>query len=73
MDFGDIPADPATAYPVGVGTVEVTLNDGSTHNFANVRYEANRMENGFLVMETNHRWEPRVYHVPNVISWEIVY
>lgn len=64
---------PFADLPIGTGTIEVTRLDGSTARFEEVRYDANRMENGFLVMETHHRWNPRVYHVANVSHWEVIY
>lgn len=60
-------------YPVGTGDIVVHRLDGTWTTFENVRYDANRMENGFLVMETDHRWNPRVYHVANVDFWEVIY
>lgn len=60
-------------YRIGTGNVVVWRLDGTWRTFENIRYEANRMENGFLVMETDNRWNPIVYHVANVDWWEVSY
>lgn len=62
----------AAADKPGVGIVRVTFKDSSTHDFEAIRWEANKMEDGFLVMEDNNH-DVRVYHVPNVLFWEVVY
>lgn len=64
--------DSSYDLPVGVGTVEVTYTDDTTRVFERIRYDANRMEQGFLVMEDDAH-DVRVYHVPNVAFWEVIY
>lgn len=67
-----MPWEKALLYPLGTGDIRVTRLDGTTNTFEKIRYEANRMEDGFLVMEEDAR-DPRVFHVANVDFWEVVY
>lgn len=58
------------SYEIGVGLVTVTHTDGTTSQYDQILYEANRMENGFLTMETS---DHDVFHVCNPRSWIVTY
>lgn len=61
-------------YPIGTGNILVTRLDGTTKFFEAIIYDGNRMENGFLVMETDDSIvSESVYHVANVDYWEVIY
>ncbi len=49
----------------------VTFKDGHKHEFANINFDANRMEDGFLTMETHNG--DAIYHVIDALYWEVVY
>ena len=59
-----------TRFPIGTGNITIHRLDGTFTSFEGINYDANRMENGFLVMEND---DGRVFHVANVDWWEVTY
>ncbi len=50
--------------------VVVTFKDGTVDTYADIRFEANRMRDGFLEMET---YGGEIFHVVDARHWQVTY